>query len=506
MDKKILRWNFVFQYGWVITNVINSILLLPLYVKNIDANTLGVWLATTGILYWMTIIDPGIGEVLQQKIAELRGKNESSEIGKSIGSGFISSLFILFAAILIGVICYYSLGMIINKDVSKYPGLPAALFLNILATGMSLVSFTLTGINQGFHNSVHVAISSLTANFLFLIVNLIFLLLGFGVMSIALANLVRACYINVFNYLSLKGLMHREGLKVNYNSKHFKNFIRIFTFTSTSKIVTGLSSSIDMIVLARYITPGMITVYEINKRPINLTSSMIGRHSVALMPMISHAHGLGAKSEIIKLINKQFKLYILAAFFVVFMFALNYFNLINIWVGEGKFIGNRLLALLLLFNLVNLIGYFMSNVGYALGDIKRNSQFLIVRNIIFGVAIFLAAKYYGILGTIVVSLGMSFFADFFFFGYRVFKLGYLQKALIKNISGLLIVLVPLCCLIILFLHFYVETLLPEKTFFTKLLISSASFTVFYILLVLLMDSSLRNGLNEVRKKVFLKLA
>ena len=47
-----------------------------------------------GIAWEHLIIDPGIGEVLQQKIAELRGKNEFAEIGKSIGSGFISSLFI----------------------------------------------------------------------------------------------------------------------------------------------------------------------------------------------------------------------------------------------------------------------------------------------------------------------------------------------------------------------------------------------------------------------------
>ncbi|HEX8462105.1 MAG TPA: oligosaccharide flippase family protein, partial [Segetibacter sp.] len=430
MDKKVLRWNFVFQYGWVITNVINSILLLPLYVKYIDANTLGVWLATTGVLYWMTIIDPGIGEVLQQKIALLRGKNEYNEIGKSIGSGLFSSMIILFIAVIVGIVCYFSLGVIINKDVSIYPGLSKALFFTVLATGLSLVSFTLTGINQGLHNSAHVAISSLTANLLFLIVNLFFLLFGFGVMSIAIANLARAFYINVFNYISLQRLLKREGMKWTFDVSHFKVFIRIFSFTSTSRIITGLSNSIDMIVLARYINPAMITVYEINKRPLNLTTSLIGRHSVALMPVISHAAGTGARAPIVDLINKQFKFYIYAAMFAIFMFAINYLNLLNLWVGEGKFIGNNLLTLLLVVNFFGLISYFMSNVSYALGDIKKNSQFLIVRNLMYGVIVFFAAKFYGIAGTLVVSLAMTFLGDFFFFCYRVYKLGYLEKVLI----------------------------------------------------------------------------
>lgn len=506
MDKKILRWNFVFQYGWVITNVFNSILLLPLYVKHIDANTLGVWLATTSILYWMTIIDPGIGEVLQQKIAELRGKKEYDEIGKSIGSGLVSSMFILIIAIIVGIICYYSLGVIINKDVSKYPDLSKALFLTILATGMSLVSFTLTGINQGLHNSAHVAISSLSANFLFLIVNLVFLLLGFGIMSIAISNLARALYINVFNFVSLKRLLSREGMKMTYETAHFKRFIRIFSFTSTSRIITGLSNSIDMIVLARYIAPAMITVYEINKRPINLTSSLIGRHSVALMPVISHAHGTGAKTAIVDLINKQFKLYIYAVLFAVFMFAINYLNLINLWIGEGKFIGFNLLALLLLSNFFGLISYFMSNVSYALGDIKKNSQFLIIRNLIFGVVVFFAAKLYGIAGTLLVSLAMTFFADFFFFGYRVYKLGYLEKGLIKNVLNVWAIIIPLCSFVGFVLHKYVEQLLPDKNYFTKMIISSSIFTLFFIFLVLLIDSNLRNGLKQFKKKSFFNFA
>ena len=121
MDKKVLRWNFVFQYGWVLTNVFNSILLLPLYVKNIDSSTLGIWLATNSVLSWMTLVDPGVGEVLQQRIAELRGSKAFTEIGNMIGSGFIASAIILLISVIVGLICYFSIGAIINKNIALYP-------------------------------------------------------------------------------------------------------------------------------------------------------------------------------------------------------------------------------------------------------------------------------------------------------------------------------------------------------------------------------------------------
>src|ERR1700748_976255 len=144
MDKKVLKWNYVFQYGYVITNIVNAIILLPFYLKRIDASTLGIWLATGNILAWMTLIDPGIGEVLQQKIAELKGKELKDQIEKTIGSGLIASAIILL--------------------------------LSIISTGMSLTSFSISGINQGLHNASQVAISSIVSNILFLLVNITLLL------------------------------------------------------------------------------------------------------------------------------------------------------------------------------------------------------------------------------------------------------------------------------------------------------------------------------------------
>jgi hypothetical protein len=173
-------------------------------------------------------------------------------------------------------------------------------------------------------------------------------------------------------------------------------------------------------------------------------------------------------------------------------------------MGEGKFIGNNILACLLFFNFFSLISYFMSNMGYALGDIKKNSQFLIIRNVIFAFIVFFAAKYYGIMGTILASLCMSLFADLFFFTHRVYKLGYLQISLIKNILRFLAITVPLCCSVGIILNLYIETLLAEKMFFGKMLISSACFTFFYILLILLIDSNLRNGVKQIKKKLCLK--
>lgn len=503
MNKNVLKWNFVFQYGYVLTNIFNSIILLPLYIKHIDSETLGIWLATGNILAWITLTDPGVGDVLQQKIAELRGKNLNEEVGLTIGSGFIASGIILVFSILIGFVFYFLLGTIINKDVSVYPHLQTALMLSIIAIGMSLVSFSMSGINQGLQNSADVAKAAVMANILFLIVNILFLYQGFGVISIAFSNLTRSVFINVYNIVSLKGVLNKENLSINFNIPYFKKFIKIFSFTSISKIIIGLSGSLDMIILARFIPPGMITIYEINKRPVNMTSGLIGRHSVALMPLISHGKGKGDKESIISFINQQFRIYSYLALFTSFMFWLTYRNLISLWTGSSKYAGDLVMHLLVANFFIGLIGYFMSNMGYALGDIKMNSLVNMIKGISIGTLMFFVARRYGITGTLCVTLSVTLITDFFYFTYRLFKLGYLQTSLIKNVLSKWSLIVPLCLLAAWSSKLLVERIFAENIYLLKILLSASLFTIFFVSFVLLIDGEIRTTIKTLKEKFFI---
>ncbi len=499
MDKKVLKWNFIFQYGYVITNIINSLILLPFYLKKIDASTLGVWLATGNILAWMTLIDPGVGEVLQQKIAELLGRNQKAEIGKTIGSGLIAAGGILLLSVIAGFIFYSLIGVIINKDVTKYPNLQIALLVSIISTGMSLTSFAMSGINQGLHNAAQVAISSISANILFLIINITFLLLGFGILSIAIANMLRALFINVYNYATLKVVLNRENISIIFLKSHFKSFIKIFTFTSLGSIIGGLSASMDTIFLARFIPPSMITIFEINKRPVQLTGSLVGRHSVALMPTISHAHGKNDRHGIISLINSQFKYYSYAAMFIVFAFVFNYRDLINVWTGKNSYAGNFIIYLLLANFFFGLIGYFMSNIAYALGDIKINSLINILKGLILGSLYYFAARSYGIPGILSVMLTGSIIIDFCIFSYRLYRLGYLDTGLIKNTFSLWAIIIPALAAAGLGCDWLTHTLVSPPLHIVKILLNGTMFTLLFVTIVLALDPILRNNLLEAAK-------
>lgn len=504
MDKNILKWNFIFQYGYVITNILNSIILLPFYLHKIDASTLGLWLATGNILAWMTLADPGVGDVLQQRIAQLRGQNEVEEINLTIGSGILTSICILLLAVVAGITFYFLIGTIINKDVSQYKGLQTALLISVIATGMSLVSFSLSGINQGLQNSAQVAISSLSGNFVFLITNVTLLSLGFGVVAIAFANLCRALYINIYNYTALRKQLQRDQLTIIFRKVHLKKFIKIFSFTSLSRIIGGFSSSLDMIVLARFIAPSMITIFEINKRPIQMTQSLVGRHSVALMPLISHANGKENFAEIKTLIYTQFIYYSYAAIFIVFVFIFNYEGLITLWTGNGKYAGNTVVHLLLASFFFTLMGYFMSNMAYALGDIKMNSFITIMKGVIAGVLYYFSSKYYGLEGLLVVMVAVSICVDFTFFSLRLHQIGFLDGEFVISILKRWLVIIPLAAGLSWLIAYGVRFALPPDMKIISILLNGSLFSATFATLLLTVDKELKTLLRQKILGVFSK--
>jgi len=500
MNRRVLGWNFVFQYGFVLTNIFNSMILLPLYLRNIAQDTLGLWLATGNILAWMTLADPGVGDVLQQKIAELRGGSSTDQVGRTIGSGLVASCIVFLIALTAGFIFYSAAGIVVAKDLHQYPDLREALLITVVATGFSLLSFSMSGINQGLHNSAQVAVAALLANVLFLVVNIVLLLLGYGVISIALSNLVRAVFINVYNMVTMYKWLRRERITVLFERSHFRGFIAIFSFTSVSRIVSGISGTIDNIILARYVSPATITLFEINKRPVKMTQSLIGRHSVALMPAISHARGMKADGDIKGFIGGQFKLYSYAALFAALVFCLAYRYLISAWTGAGQFAGEEITLLLVANFFFYLIGYFMSNMGYALGDIKRNSLVNIIRGLLLVAAIFPVASLYGVPGVLLATLGVTLLTDFCYFTYRLYRLGYLDGGYIRPLAMTWLVVLPLSVALVWVCRRLTEHLFPGDAYMRQALFSISVFTMLFLMLVLRMDAGIREALRVVRKK------
>lgn len=493
MDKKVLKWNFIFQYGYVITNIINAFLLLPFYVGYINEVELGLWWATGNVLTWLTMTDPGIGDVLQQRIAALFGKNELNEISKTVGSGLIASLFTFVISIGLGLIFYLFLDDLLGIKRNEFQNLKTAFLISILATGATLVTFALSGINQGLLRAKHVAFAYITGNLIYLAANIIFLTADYGVMSIAYSNLIRAVYLIFFNVTVIFFVKSNLKNVIILNWEHFKGFIRIFSYTAVSRVISSFSGNLDLILLPRFVSPHLITLFEINRRPIKMLQGLIGRYSVALMPIISHTYGHNIE-ETNRLILKQFELFSIAVLASSGLSILCYEQLISLWINDDKLADLQITILLVLNFLFGLIGYFFSNVTYAIGDIKNNSTVNSLKGASMLILLPFGAWINGIIGVLTSTLVVTVYLDFGMFLYRILKLKILvvDKKLMYNwLAIFCVVIVSLLFTFYLF-NFYI--VLP---LFFKMLFNAATFTVLVLAGLYLFTTSFPFKLRKI---------
>ena len=446
MDKKVLRWNYVFQYGYVFTNIFNSLLLLPFYIRFIDPETLGIWLATGNVLAWLTMADPGIGDVLQQKIAELNGAKSFRELSLTIGSGIVAGLIVLVVSLIIGLGFYACLNQLLNTDIAQYKDLPMAFLISILSSGITLVSFTFSGINQGLHLSKQVAISYILSNIIFLLVNLCLLFLNYSLLSIAIANLSRALFLVLYNIVFVS--KYSRNHSIAFEKAHFRKFIKVFSYTSLSKILLAFAGNIDLLILARYIPARLITLFEINRRPVKMAQGLVGRYSVALMPSISYAKGQNDLEQSKVFISKRLKKYLYVTTLFTFICCLTYKDLISLWTGSQNYAGFTTTYLLAALFFVYCVGYFLINIGYALGDFKTNSFFSILKCSLIIAFTIIGAHFWGVNGVLVLTLVISLFVDILLYGRRLMKMKYFLPGLLKSILRTGYVLIPVSVFIV----------------------------------------------------------
>ncbi|MEO6916923.1 MAG: hypothetical protein ABI151_15955 [Chitinophagaceae bacterium] len=129
-----------------------------------------------------------------------------------------------------------------------------------------------------------------------------------------------------------------------------------------------------------------------------------------------------------------------------------------------------------------------------------NSLYNIIRNIFFGVFMYYAASYYGIIGTVIVSIALAVFADLIFYSYRLKVLGYFDVNLWKSIFGLWLIIIPVGLLAGWGLSTAIAHFVPAHLYFLRLVINSGLFTIFFLAFVLSIDSGLRQMAQQLLGK------
>ncbi|RIV22501.1 hypothetical protein DYU11_15915 [Fibrisoma montanum] len=412
---KSTYWNLFYQYSSVILSIISGILMAPLYLHYIESSTYAYWLASGNILIWITIIEPGVGITLEQKVAFTAGQNNKTELSKLITSGLILCSIILVASFSISLLIQQSIPVIL--DLKKWPHtslLQEAFFWASIGSSLSLCTYSLVGVNQGLQHTAYTGLVYLVSQLVGIVISIYGLIQGWGLLSIGYSRAVTGVLYFVGNGLIFLYALQKDTIRLEYDKHYFKSFYKIFSYTFANKMGITIANNIDLIVVSRFLEPSIITQLELSRRPQNIFSGFVNRTTYALLPSMSHSFGKG-DSNSVKTIYIQFlKGFIFISLIISFGFIIFNEALLNFWVGAENYIGDLENVLIVLSIIISSYTYSNSNFSFSAGNIKGNSKVGIYRSILYLVLIFPLTMYFGVVG-LLAALIISYLATEFWY-------------------------------------------------------------------------------------------
>jgi O-antigen/teichoic acid export membrane protein len=410
------KWNLFFHYYVILYSILSGIILVPLYLKSIPINIYGAWLGISNILGWLTIVDPGLSTIIMQKISNNFHNNKDEDISSFITNGIFLSICFAIIIMLIGLIISINLFHIINIHNIEYEFVLKKCFsISVITCSLMIISYCIIAINQGLQSSLGVGIIHFFSSSICLLTMILLLKSGFGIISLPISLLFQSILLLIGNlsYLIYRIKSLKVKFKITFNG--LRGIVNLMTYTFAGKAMGGISNNIDAFIVTRFLGPASTPILVLSRKGIDIIRTFLENTILAFIPAIANLHGDSNRKR-----TKEILLRLLMIFnwtlglAVIGLIKLNHI-FVDLWVGQKIFIGAQINYLLIFGFVVIVFTKVLSNLCYALGNIKGNSIILLVENCLSIPLMYLCGKYFGMIGVVLPPIITTLFISIWYY-------------------------------------------------------------------------------------------
>lgn len=483
---KTTKWNLFFHYYSITFSIVWGILLVPLYLKYISLEIYGGWLATGNIVAWITIVDPGLSDVLRQQVGKAYGAGLTHKINNLLGSGTLLSLIVSLLILVVGlVLSNFIVNLVVMSDPNSIIILKNAFCLAITASSLLIFSYGLTSFNQGLLSSVGIGLVYVGATSSSLILNVYLLMKGYGLYSIPISQILNALLLIVGNVVYIFWRYMQESLKFRFSLSGIFALAKLSGYNILGRLGNVMSTQIDAFLVARYIGAEIAPILNLTKKGPELSRMFVERPPIAMQPAITNAWGSGEYEKVRANTSRLFiiMLWILGLIFSGFIIFNKSF--VTLWVGPNLFAGNSINAVICFGIILSVIVSITSNIFFALGNIKESSKINFIQSIFTVIALYLGVKHFGLFGLVIAQVISLLAFSAWYFPYKTFRFIQYDSSFVKQIRKEIVIIVIINIAIIFFsanlilvtnwISFFINTIIFAITYVVFLFIMSKSF-------------------------------
>ena len=415
--------------------MISGVVLVPLYLRFIPEGLYGAWLATGNVLTWLTAIDPGLSTVLQQRVAVAYGRGDTSELNAMLTGGILLSAVIALLVLLAGFACsgFFITWLRLSPSIDAAQ-LKLAFLIAIAGSAIMIFSFGFTAVNLGMQSSLGIGLIYTCSVIGGLALKVALLYKGWGLLAIAFGVLFQGLALTAGNGAYLLWRYLCEKIHYRFSLRGCIALSKLTSYTFLGRIATVGSTNCDAFALTRYLGAEIAPVFVFTRKAADLGHVIINRPSAAFMPAVSHLVGTGeidkARVYLLRLIRMLLWLTGLVA---VGVLTFNH-EFVALWVGSKYFAGFRVSALISLWLVAVVTVNSTANLCFSLGNIKGNGIITSVQGLLSIPLIIIGAKYWGLIGVAVASLGPALLISTPYYPRRLMRLLRIERKEVLTLS------------------------------------------------------------------------
>ena len=397
--RKTATINFSFAAFSAVVNIINGIILLPIYIKNVGSVGYGIWLACSGVVGLINIAEFGLATVLTQKFSKHISEENYSDLKLLTGSGLIITVIIVIimamASIILILFFPYTLKeQILNIHTIKTTILYAAIGTIGMKTSSIFGSFCQALQKTTVQNIILIIgiiiniISILISQIVF---NLDFVSFGIGFGLMGITVFLMNSFLVIFFYNKVQ--IGRPKFEWNYT----KNIIISTSGLGVMNISNVVINNLQAPIVAIFISAEVAAILNISGKIIKLCGAVIGSiMSSAYAGIVHILNSSKNENEILKELSLILS-YVSAILFGVALLATKSY-VVN-WVGEDLYGGMLLIVLIYLGELIKVRTEYFATIFLSKGDFKKLSFFKLyemIINLILVIILLPVIKLYGL--------------------------------------------------------------------------------------------------------------
>lgn len=381
-------------------------ILTPFVIDMLDKTGFGIWRLAVVFVGYYGFLNLAVSSSITRYVARDAGRGDSQSLNETVSTAMAIYLFSAVLAIGISFAFADSIVNFFDKTpLELVDDFKHVIWILGISSGINFIQSFLSAIVTAHEQYVVINLTGIVVNLLRAFLTILFLIMGWGLVGVAWANLIPTAVALLVNYIICRRFTPMVKITLMHARIDVLNMLMAYGVpTMVISLANMLRTQVDSTVIGKMLGFEEVAIYGVAASLIGQISSFTAAGIAVLQPRFASLDGRGHVAELRKVFVKSLHYSALLSFGLCILAFIWGGNFIRLWVGAGF---NRsipilwILSLAWIFDLAQCPGVGMM---YALNKHKFYAGAFIVEGVLnFGLSLLLV-RGYGIIG---VALGTA---------------------------------------------------------------------------------------------------